>query len=339
MIPNTVLAAVTHWATPLWAAIPSPSFNSLSLGPLRFNLYGLMIALGVVAAVEIARRRWEAMGQRGEDIAELAMWAVPAGLIGSRVYHVVTDWKMYQGRWGDAFKIWEGGLGIPGGLVFGVGVGLWYAHRRGWSLDDLSDAVIPGIPVAQAIGRLGNWFNQEVFGRPSDLPWALRIDPENRPAEYADATTFHPTFLYEGLYNLALAAVLIRLHRRGLGRSGLVLPLWIAGYGLGRFLVESIRIDTASLIFGVRVNHWVSAIAVIGGLSWFLIARARRGTDAAARSDDRVSSEERVERGLTDDDVVIDTAEVIGDDDETVAERRATGEMDPSGSRPDEDLD
>jgi prolipoprotein diacylglyceryl transferase len=251
------------------ASIPSPPSPYLEIGPLNLRFYGLMIALGVWAAIEIARVRWRARGGDPDQIYTIAKWAVPAGLIGARLYHVATDWRSYQGRWLDAFKIWEGGLGIPGGLLLGVLVGVWVARREGLDLREGADAIIPGIPVAQAIGRLGNWFNQEVFGGPTDLPWGLEIDPGRRPARYADEDTFHPTFLYEGLWNLALAGLLIWLDRRRVLRPGQILPLWVVGYGVGRFLVESVRIDAASLVLGVRVNHWVSAIAVIGGLVWF----------------------------------------------------------------------
>ena len=161
---------------PLLAAIPAPPTDRLELGPLTFRYYGLMIALGVVAAVEIGRRRWMAKGGDPDDIAEIAKWAVPAGLIGSRMYHVATDWTSYRGRWIETLYLWKGGLGIPGGLLAGVGVGVWYARKRGWDLTGLIDSVIPGIPVAQAIGRIGNWFNQEIYGRPTDLPWALEVE-------------------------------------------------------------------------------------------------------------------------------------------------------------------
>lgn len=258
------------------ASIPSPSSNALEIGPLTFRYYGLMIALGVLAAVEIGRRRWEDRGGNGDDVIEIAKWAVPAGLIGSRIYHVMTDWKRYQGRWLDAFKIWEGGLGIPGGLVLGVAAGVWYSRRQGWSVTNLIDAIIPGVPVAQAIGRLGNWFNQEIYGEPSDLPWAVEID--NPPARFEGATTFHPTFLYEGLLNLAIAGFLIFADKRKWLKPGQILPLWIALYGVARFIVEGLRTDEASLIAGVRVNHWVSGAAVVIGAIWFLLIN-RRGDD------------------------------------------------------------
>ena len=256
-----------------FASLPSPSSNSFEFGPLTFRYYGLMIALGVVAAVEIGRRRWVAQGGEADDVAEIAKWAVPAGLVGARLYHVATDWTRYQERWIDALKIWEGGLGIPGGLVAGVGVGVLVARSRGWSVPGLLAAVIPGVPVAQAIGRLGNWFNQEIYGRPSDLPWAVQIDDPR--AEFEGFTTFHPTFLYEGLLNLMIAATLIVLDRRKLLKPGSMLPLWITLYGAVRFVVEGMRTDDATLIAGIRVNHWVSGAAVLLGGLWFVVAQRR----------------------------------------------------------------
>ncbi len=254
----------------LLAAIPSPPSDRLQLGPLTFRFYGLMIALGVLAGVEIARRRWSERGGEPDDIVEIAKWVVPAGLIGTRIYHVATDWKSYQGRWFDTLLIWKGGLGIPGGLVLGVLVGVWYVRRRGWDVNTVAHAVIPGVPVAQAIGRLGNWFNQEIFGPPSSLPWAVSIDSEFRPEEFPDEPTYHPTFLYEGLWNLALAYALIWADRRKFLKPGQMIPAWMMGYGVGRFLVEAVRRDAASLILGIRVNHWVSGAAVVIGLLWFL---------------------------------------------------------------------
>jgi prolipoprotein diacylglyceryl transferase len=269
----------------LLASIPPPPGNSFSIGPLRFNYYGLMIALGVLAAVEIARRRWEARGGDPDDITSIGTVGVPAGLIGARLYHVITDWKMYTDSPLDAFAIWNGGLGIPGGLVLGVSAGVWQARRRGITGDrlwDVIDAVIPGIPVAQAIGRVGNWFNQEIFGGPSDLPWALEVDPRYRPAEFAEFETFHPAFLYEALLNLSLAGLLIFLDRRKVLGRGQILPLWIAGYGVLRFVIEAIRTDPASLVLGVRVNHWISGLAVVVGLLWFRQMRRQAAIAAAA---------------------------------------------------------
>lgn len=283
----------------LLASIPSPPTDRIEIGPLTFRFYGLMIALGIFAAVEMGRRRWAVRGGEPDDIIEIAKWGVPAGLIGSRIYHVITDWTTtYQDDPLRAFEIWNGGLGIPGGLLLGVGVGIWYVRRRGWDVTSLIDTIIPGIPVAQAIGRLGNWFNQEVFGGPTDLPWALEIDEQFRPSEFSDEPTFHPTFLYEGLWNLALAGGLILLERRGKLKPGQMLPLWITGYGVGRFLVEQIRIDDATEILGLRVNTWVSGGAVIIGLTWFWWAGRRADRDVVvdnATVDEEAADETAIE--------------------------------------------
>ena len=248
-------------------AIPSPSGNSVSIGPLELRAYGLMIALGAFVAVVWSQKRLAARGGDPEDISTIAMWAVPAGLIGSRLYHVATDWRSFRGRWEDVPAVWQGGLGIPGGLMAGVLVGTLVARRRGLTMAAAMDVMVPTIPLAQAIGRFGNWFNQEVFGRPTDLPWALEIDAAHRPAQYAASPTFHPTFLYEGLWNVVLAVVLVRVERRGVLRPGYVTGLWVCGYGLGRLWVETLRSDAASLVAGVRINVWIALAAiVIGGL-------------------------------------------------------------------------
>ena len=254
------------------ASIPSPTSTGLDIGPLSFNYYGLCIGLGVVAAVVMAQKRWTRRGGHPDDIPEIAKWAVPAGVIGARIYHVITDWRPIE----DWLKIWEGGLGIPGGLIGGIGIGYLVARRRlkgsDNDLPNLIDAAIPGIPVAQAIGRLGNWFNQEIFGGPSDLPWAVEIDEAHRPAEFVNEPTFHPAFLYEATWNLLLAGFLIWIDRRGVLKRGMILPLYVAGYGIGRFLVESVRIDAATEILGIRVNHWMSGIAIAASVAVLLFA-------------------------------------------------------------------
>jgi prolipoprotein diacylglyceryl transferase len=259
------------------ASIPSPSTGEVSIGPLQLTAYGLMIALGVVAAVLLSQRRWAARGGDPEDISAIALWAVPAGLIGARLYHLATDWRSYDGRWGDAIKIWEGGLGIPGGIALGVVVGLIVARRRDIRLPVILDAVTPALPLAQAIGRWGNWFNQELFGGPTDLPWGLEIDPANRPAEYAANETFHPTFLYESIWNLALCGFLIWADRTGRLRPGRIFPLYVLGYFVARLVLELMRTDPASLILGVRINVWTSVVGILVG-AWFVwTGRARPG--------------------------------------------------------------
>lgn len=270
---GSAVTSVLDVAVP--GSLPSPS--SGRLGPL--NMYGLMIALGVLAAIELARARWRDRGGNPDDIYAIALWAVPAGLIGARAYHLATDWQRYEGRWGDAVRIWEGGLGIPGGMAAGVAVGVWVAYRRGMRLPVGLDAVTPALPLAQAIGRLGNYWNQELFGRPTDLPWGLEIDGENRPLDYAEYTTFHPTFLYEMLWNLALVGVLIAVDRRRVLRPGQLFPLYVGGYFLGRLWIEALRIDDASLVLGLRVNIWISLLGIAGAAAVFLWRGVRRRPD------------------------------------------------------------
>ncbi len=267
-------------AVPILLSIPSPSDNALELGPFQLRAYGLAIALGVLAAVWIARRRWAARGGDPDDISRLALWAVLAGLIGARLYHVITDHDRFEGRWLHAFAVWEGGLGIPGGLIAGVGVGAYIAHRRGLPVAELLDVVAPAVPVAQAIGRLGNWFNQELFGRPTDLPWGLEIDADHRPAGYLDVATFHPTFLYEAMWNLALAGLLVWWERRRPGgRPGRLFALYVAGYALGRAWVEALRIDPATRLFDVRWNIWMSVIAFVAAAGWLVVDARRRAAE------------------------------------------------------------
>ena len=254
------------------SSIPSPPSNHL--GP--FHMYGLMIALGVLAAIELGRKRWRDRGGDPDDIYAIAFAAVPAGLIGARLYHVLTDWRSYEGRWLDAFKIWQGGLGIPGGMALGVAVGVWVAHRRGMRISVALDALVPGLPLAQAIGRIGNWWNQELFGRPTSLPWGLRIDPEHRPIEYIGSSTFQPTFLYEMLWNLALCGLLIWIDRKRVTRPGNLLAIYVGLYFLGRLWIELLRVDTASQIAGVRVNVWLSIIGMGGAILVFIVRGFRR---------------------------------------------------------------
>ena len=261
----------------LLASIPSPSGNSISLGPLELRAYGLFIALGAILAVEVARRRWAAAGGAPEEIGEVAVWAIPAGFVGARLYHVITDWHRFDDRPLDIVKVWEGGLGIPGGILAGVLTGVVVARQRGYDVPRMLDAVAPALPLAQAVGRLGNWFNQELFGRPTDLPWGLEIDPEHRPAGYEAIETFHPTFLYEALWNIGLAVFLIVLGRVRPMRPGQLFVLYVLGYGLGRLWVEALRIDTATRLAGVRVNIWVSVVTIVGATIVF-VWRSRRPT-------------------------------------------------------------
>ena len=203
----------------------------------------------------------------------VALWAVPAGVIGSRLYHVATDWRRYEGHWLNAFKIWEGGLGIWGGIGLGVVVGIWAAMRRGIPLQGGLSAITPALPLAQAIGRWGNWWNQELFGRPTDLPWALEVSPGKAVAAgYPAGTTFHPTFLYESLWCLFLCGALIWIDKRFKPKGTELFAMYVAGYTFMRFWIERLRVDPATILWGWRINEVVSLV-VCGLAILYLIFR------------------------------------------------------------------
>lgn len=269
----------------LIATIPSPSSGSIHLGPLRLNAYGLMIAIGVIVAVRIAGRRAERIGiGNTEDISAIAMWAVPAGVLGGRAYHVLTDYQRFEGHWFDVIKVWQGGLGIWGGVTAGVAVGWWCAKRRGLDAWWIISCAAPAIAIAQAIGRWGNWFNQELFGRPTTLPWALKVSSSvAEKAGYAAGTTFHPTFLYESIGCVVLAWVLIRIERRLRPARGQLFAWYVAGYTVLRFGVEGLRIDSAHHVGGLRLNQWV-AVGVFAVAVLFLAIDRLRSRKASAAS-------------------------------------------------------
>ena len=259
----------------LLASIPSPASNGFHLGPLFFRAYGICYVFAVLGAVVVTSRRWEKLGGDGALVQECALWGFPAGLIGGRLYFVATSWNEVPDAWWGPFAIWRGGLGIWGGIAGGVLVGIWVLHRRGANIPLFMDCVAPGLLVAQAIGRVGNWFNQELFGGPTTLPWGLEIDPEHRPAGYESDATFHPTFLYEIIWNLGLAAFLVWLgHHRRIRPPGLF-ALYVAGYSLGRIGEELLRVDPAHHIFGLRLNFFVAIALFLVGLIWFV--RVQRG--------------------------------------------------------------
>jgi prolipoprotein diacylglyceryl transferase len=258
------------------AGIPSPPNGVFHIGPLAIHAYGLMIALGVIAAVWLAGRRLEASGSgTREQMSSIAVWAVIAGILGARVYYILTDksepWRE-PGRW---LKIWNGGLGIPGGLIAGTLVAAWVAKRKGVSVPGLLTAAAPAIPLAQAIGRWGNWFNQELFGRPTTLPWGLEIDDQHLPDGYASGTLFHPTFLYESLWNVGLCLVLLQIDKRMSLRPGRLMAVYVAGYAVGRFWVEGLRIDPANSGGGWRLNQWTAVVAFVLAVGYLVIDAAR----------------------------------------------------------------
>ena len=259
------------------ASISSPSRNIIEIGPLDIRIYGIMIALGVIVAVWFIGWRMQQRGMNSEMAVSLAWVVVPAGLIGARLYHVITDWRRFsdEDRWGDVVRIWEGGLGIPGAIIGGVLAGAVLCRMRDWSLAEMLDIAAPALLAAQAVGRLGNWFNQELFGRPTDLPWGLEIDPTNRPAEYFSDTTFHPTFLYEALWMLALMGLLLWLDKLRKLPVGHLFALYVLGYASGRIWIEFLRVDPASELAGVRVNVWVMSALWLGAAAYMYIYREK----------------------------------------------------------------
>jgi len=260
-------------------SIPSPPEGVWYLGPLPLRGYALSIIIGIALAIWVGERRWRARGGSPGLVMDVALWAVPFGIIGGRLYHVISSPQAYFGENGvplDALKIWQGGLGIWGAVALG-GVGAWIGCRRhGVPLPPFGDAVAPGIALAQAVGRWGNWFNQELFGGPTDLPWGLEIDPQHRPVGYEDVTTFHPTFLYESLWLLIVAGVVVWADRKWRLGHGRVFALYVALYCLGRFGIELIRVDPANEILGLRVNTWVSGLVFVGAIVYFVLSARRR---------------------------------------------------------------
>ena len=260
------------------ASIPSPSANGFHIGPLFVHAYGLAYVAAVTVAVMITRRRWEARGGNRELVYEVALWGFPAGVIGGRLYFLATSWNQVPPHWWGPFAIWKGGLGIWGGITLGTLVGLWRLRRAGVSLPQFMDAGAPALLVAQSIGRLGNYFNQELFGGPTSLPWGLEIDPAHRPANYLRYSTFQPTFLYEIIWNLALAGVLIWLGRRGKVKAPGLFALYVAGYSAFRIFEESLRIDPSHYLFGLRLNLYVAAILTMVGAVWFVWIQRREAS-------------------------------------------------------------
>lgn len=258
----------------LLASIPSPAQGSWSLGPIPIRAYALFIVAGIVVAVWWGGRRYVARGGRPGTIADIALWAVPFGIVGGRLYHVLSDWQLYFGPDGRGFvaalRVWDGGLGIWGAVAVGA-LGAWIGARRaGVALPPVADAIAPAIALAQAIGRWGNYFNQELFGSPTTLPWGLEIDVANRPTGYAEFDTFQPTFLYESLWLIGVVVVLVWADRRYQMGHGRVFALYVALYCLGRLWIEALRIDAANTILGLRLNIWTAGIVGLGALAYFV---------------------------------------------------------------------
>jgi prolipoprotein diacylglyceryl transferase len=242
------------------------------LGPIPVRAYALCIVLGVVVAVWLANRRYLAAGGRPGVILDVATWAVPLGLIGARVYSVMTDYELYFGAnrdWLMVFRVWDGGIGMPGALAAGA-AGAWVACRRaGVPLGPVAGASAPAIAIGQAIGCWSSWFNQQIYGSPSGLPWALEISPGHRITGYESFATFQPTFLYGCIWDLLVAALVIWATRRFLLTGGRAFALYLAAYSVGAFVIQTIRIDYSHHLLGLRVNEWV-ALLTFAGAAWYL---------------------------------------------------------------------
>ncbi|SDN17709.1 prolipoprotein diacylglyceryl transferase [Lentzea albidocapillata subsp. violacea] len=270
------------------AALPSPATSVWYLGPVPLRAYALCIIAGIIVAILLTRRRIRAAGGDPDVVADIATWAVPFGILGGRVYHVATSPELYFAPGREpirALYLWEGGLGIWGAVALGA-VGAWIGCRRnGVRLTDFADAVAPGLVLAQAIGRWGNYFNQELYGGPTTLPWALEIDPAHRPAATPDIGLYHPTFLYESLWNVGAALVLLWAGKRFALRNGRLFALYVVLYTAGRGWIEMMRVDQANHILGLRLNVWTSVILFVAALAFLLVARRRgQGEPAAPNS-------------------------------------------------------
>ena len=265
------------------ASIPSPSSGDIQVGPLELHAYGLMLLLGILAAVWLTGIRWTRRGGDWDLVLRVAMWGVAGGIIGARAYHVLTSWSEVPDEWWGPFAVWRGGLGVWGGIAGGVLAGAIVVRRSGNSVFEFMDVAAPGILLAQAIGRWGNYFNQELFGEPTDLPWGLEIDPARRPAQFADSETFHPTFLYEFGWNIIGVLVLLLVDRRFRIKPPGLFALYVAWYTFGRTFEELIRIDPSHEYLGFRLNFYVSATMFVLAVIWFVWAQRRPVGDEPPR--------------------------------------------------------
>jgi prolipoprotein diacylglyceryl transferase len=314
-------------------SIPSPSKGVWDILGFPVRAYALCIITGIVVAMVITHRRWRARGGTGDNLEMAVVVGVPLGIVGARLYHVVTDYQLYFGPGRhpiDALKIWNGGLGVWGAIAFGVLGGYLVARRRGIAFPALLDAAAPGIAVAQGIGRLGNWFNQELFGRPTTLPWGLEIAPAYRPPGFEQYATFHPTFLYELIWDVAIATALVLLDRRFRLGHGKVFALYVVFYTLGRFWIEALRIDRVNEIGGFRLNNYTSLILFVAACAWLgWLVRNRPGREEQVERPPAGEDEPKAIAEDADGDDREATTE--GDDGEAAATEAADSPVSPAG--------
>jgi prolipoprotein diacylglyceryl transferase len=267
----------------LLLSIPSPHTGVVHVGPLQLHMYGLTLLVAILACIWLTGRRWTAMGGDWDLVTRVAVWGVGFGVLGARLYHDATSWsEVPSPKWQGVWEVWKGGLGIWGGILFGALAGAVVIRRARASVPMFLDAAAPGLLLAQGIGRIGNWWNQELYGKPTKLPWALEISPDHRPLAYFQNATFHPTFLYELIWDLIGVLVLLWVARRFTIRPPGLFALYVAWYCFGRFFEELLRIDPAHHIAGLRLNAWVSIILFVASVSYF-IWRQRRGPGRGVR--------------------------------------------------------
>lgn len=300
------------------AYIPSPTISQFSIGPVTIHIYALCILMGIVLAVWITTTRWKKLGGNFDQVLDITLVSVPAGIIGARLYHIITTPERFfgpDGDWAEMFRIWNGGLGIWGGVLFGaLAAWAWCRHKH-YPMALLADAIAPGLLVAQAVGRLGNWFNQELYGAPTTLPWGLKLNMEGTAIGHSEqcydgatcpsGTLFHPTFLYEMIWNLIGAAIIVYIGSKAMKKlkAGSLFAVYIMWYTLGRTWIESLRIDYAHEFLGVRINVWVSmAVFVLGAVSFIVVQQMGKDTDLLAERLRTVTEiEQRLENGESED--------------------------------------
>lgn len=300
------------------AYIPSPTISQFSIGPVMIHIYALCILMGIVLAVWITTTRWKKLGGNFDQVLDITLVSVPAGIIGARLYHIITTPERFfgpDGDWAEMFRIWNGGLGIWGGVLFGaLAAWAWCRHKH-YPMALLADAIAPGLLVAQAVGRLGNWFNQELYGAPTTLPWGLKLNMEGTAIGHSEqcydgatcpsGTLFHPTFLYEMIWNLIGAAIIVYIGSKAMKKlkAGSLFAVYIMWYTLGRTWIESLRIDYAHEFLGVRINVWVSmAVFVLGAVSFIVVQQMGKDTDLLAEKLRTVTEiEQRLENGESED--------------------------------------
>jgi prolipoprotein diacylglyceryl transferase len=277
----------------LFGYIPSPHTGVIHVGPLQLHMYGLTLLVAILAALWVTGRRWAAEGGEWDLVTRVAVWGVSFGVVGARAYHDVTSWnEVPSPKWQGIFEVWKGGLGVWGGIALGALAGVMVVRRSGASAARFADAAAPGILLAQAIGRIGNWWNQELYGKPTKLPWGLKIDAEHTfglPLQYQARGTYQPTFLYELLWNLVGVAILLLIARRVRIRPPALFALYVAWYTFGRFFEELLRIDPSHHIAGLRLNAWVSIVCFVASVLFFVWWQfLRRDPTAPVRHEPRV---------------------------------------------------